>query len=66
MIQFEKIMNDQIHLSFSEEELDKLLLLLEKHCSEDEQTKRLDALSFVFQKRKRVDRKLPVHLHRHL
>lgn len=57
MIQFEKIMNDRIHLSFSEEELDKLLLLLEKHCPEDEQTKRLDALSFVFQKRKRVDRK---------
>lgn len=52
MIQFEKIENHRIFLGFTEQELDKLLLVLEKHCPEDEMTGRLDALSFVLRKEK--------------
>ena len=50
MIQFEKIENHRIFLGFTEQELDKVLLVLEKHCPEDEITSRLDALSFVLRK----------------
>lgn len=50
LIQFEKIENHRIFLGFTEQELDRLLLALEKHCPQDDMTGRLDTLSFVLRK----------------
>ena len=53
MIQFDRSENDRIYLGFSEKELDAILLVLEKHQPELEETKRLDALSMSFWKMQR-------------
>lgn len=53
MIQFDRIENNRMYLGFSEKELDAILLVLEKHQPDLEETKRLDALSMSFRKMQR-------------
>lgn len=53
MIQFDRIENDRMYLGFSEQELDAILLVLEKHQANNDETRRLDALSMSFRKMQR-------------
>lgn len=53
MIQFDRIENDRIYLGFSEKELDVILLALEQRQPDNDETRRLDALSMSFRKMQR-------------
>lgn len=53
MIQFDRIENDRLYLGFTEEELDVILMLLEKHQPNEEITNRVDVLTMVFRSEKR-------------
>lgn len=52
MIRFDRYEEDRVYLGFTEVELDVILTVLEKHLSEDELTRRIDALAMQFHKNK--------------
>lgn len=51
MIRFDRIENDRLYLGFTESELDKILVVLEKHLPDEQVTDRLDALYMTFRKK---------------
>lgn len=57
MIQFDRIENDRLYLGFTEEEVDMILTLLEKHWPDEEITNRIDVLTMLFRNKKRKGEK---------
>lgn len=55
IIQFDRIENNRLYLGFTEEEVDVILTLLERHRPDEEITNRIDVLTMVFRNKKRKE-----------